>query len=68
MDVAKQHFKQGNYFSKKIQGFHHYFFQASIDTICLCMSCIFLPLEGENADKLSQVDKQRLDLAAFFAA
>lgn len=49
---------------KKIQGFRH-FFHPSIDTICKCMSCAFLPSEGENADKLSHADKQRKNLAAF---
>lgn len=39
--------------------------QPSISTICLCMSCVFFPSEGENADKLSHVDKRRKNLAAF---
>jgi len=38
---------------KMIQGSCHYFLQPSADTICLCVSCVFLSSGGENADQLS---------------
>lgn len=66
MEVVKQHFKQGNYFLQKDSRILSPIFpQTSTGTICLCMSCVFLPSEGENADKLSHVDKQRKTLDAF---
>lgn len=57
MEVVKQHFKQGNYFlqndSRILSPFPP---QTSTGTICLCMSCVFLPSEGENADTRSHAD------------
>lgn len=53
-----------HFVSKKIQGFHRPF-HLLIVTICVRMSLVFLPPQGENADKLSHVEKYREALAAF---